>query len=110
MQESKPGKKLNPLLARYTLPIYTSDPIRYQNIARFVWHCQKQGWPDEAIAAAFELAGEKIHVAANWWSYLFSLLPKAKGRASEAEAQSHKTEVGRLADDFLAFVKQRRAG
>ncbi len=110
MHNSPAGRKLNPLLSNLTAPIYARNPVRYKSIARFVWHYQKVGWPDEAIAEAFRLAGESIHMADNWWAYCAKLLPKAKGQASEAESESYKTEVGQIANEFMEFVKSRRGG
>ena len=109
MRHSSPGKKLNPLISVHTARIFGRDNIRYLNLCRWVWYQQSKGWPDEAIAGALSLADSKIDSAHNWWAYLNGLLPKAKGRASEQEAQNYKTEVGHLADEFLAFVKSRRA-
>jgi len=109
LQHSAPGKKLNPLISAHTARIYAVNPVRYKSICRFVWHYQKAGWPDEAIAGAFELAGESIHMADNWWAYCAKLLPKAKGRASEQESQLHKTEFGQIAGEFVEFLRQRQA-
>lgn len=109
MQHSKPGKKLSPALKSVIDPIYRHDPQRYSNICRFVWTQQKQGWPDEAIAAAFELAGPNIHLVDNWWPYVTRLLPKAKGRATEAQSQQHKTEFGYIASEFIEFLKARQS-
>jgi hypothetical protein len=109
MNQSKAGRKLNPLIAAQTALIYQSDPIRYKRLITFVWHCQKQGWPDEAIAEALKLAQPGIHAADSWWKYLTSLLKKAKGRATEAESTRYKTEVGSIAGEFIEFLRQKRA-
>jgi len=108
MQQSKPGIKLNPLIASKTTPIFEADPKRYQRICRWVWTQQKRGWPDEAIAEALSLAGTNIHRADSWWKYLTALLPKGKGRAAEIESTRHKSEVGEIAGEFVEFLKQKR--
>lgn len=109
MKQSQAGKKLNPMIANLTAPIYAHDPVRYQRLCQWVWTQQKQGWPDEAIAKALDLAGQNIHLAGNWWSYLSTLLPKAKGKAAEAESFEFKSEVGAIAAEFVEFFKQRKA-
>ena len=108
MNQSKAGKKLAPIIAAQTLPIYESNPQRYQRLCQWVWHCQKSGWPDEAIAEALKLSQPAIHGAANWWSYAYSLLAKAKGRATETESTRYKSEVGSIAGDFIEFLKARQ--
>ena len=92
MKQSKAGKKLNPLIAVHTAKIYSVNPERYKNLCRWVWVKQKAGWPDEAIANALEMAerNDSVHAAHSWWSYLTALLPKAKGRAVEAESDQYK--------------------
>jgi hypothetical protein len=108
MNQSKAGKKLNPLISDITTPIFRRAPSRYGSIARLIWRWQKAGWADEAIAEAFKLAEGHIDAAANWPGYVQSLLPKAKGRASEAESAGYKSEVGLLADEFVEFLKVRK--
>ena len=108
MHNSPAGKKLNPLIAEQTAKIYNRDPVRYKFLIRWVWVQQKAGWPDEAIAEALRLPADHLDWAANPWAYLTKLLAKGKGRASEQESQNYKTEVGKLADEFVEFMKQRQ--
>ena len=90
MQQSKAGKKLNPLIAVHTAKIYSHNSERYKTLCRWVWTQQKAGWPDEAIAKALELANPNIHQATNWWSLLTHLLPKAKAEAVAIESDQYK--------------------
>jgi len=109
MNHAKAGKKLSPIIAAHTAPIYATNPMRYQRLCRFVWHCQKSGWPDEAIAEALKMSQPAIHGAVNWWSYVYSLLGKAKGRATEDESAKHKSADMALVTDMMEFLKARRA-
>ena len=108
MNQSKAGKKLNPIIARETAPIYARNPRRYQRLCLWVWHQQRIGWPDEAIADALSAAAPWIDGAKDWWLYLTFLLPKAKGQATEAESTQHKAGDGALAAEFVEFLKQKR--
>lgn len=92
MNNSKPGQKLDPALKAIIDPVYESNKTRYANICRWVWWAQRQGWPDETIGKAVELAGDRLHTVDNWWAFLTRLLPKASGRAHEDEAQRYKRE------------------
>lgn len=80
MQHSIPGKKLNPIISAATTPIFERNPERYRDICRWVWHCQRGGWPDEAIIEALNLGDRTggIDQADNWWAYLTKLLHKGK--------------------------------
>jgi hypothetical protein len=98
MNNSKPGNKLDPALKAIIDPVYRYDRKRYAGLIRWVWHCQKQGWPDEVIGKAVKLARSSIHQVDDWWPYLSSLLPKASGRASEEESNNFK----RIEFDFLS--------
>lgn len=109
MNTSKPGKKLSPIIAVHTAEIFGRDPIRYKNLILWVWRHQRLGWPDEAIAQCLVMADAHLDDAPDWFAYLTKILPKAKAKAFEQESDNHKTEVGRLADEFLEFVRQRRA-
>jgi len=90
MNKSKPGKKLSVELNNVVAPIYKRDTTRYIRLIHWVWHQQKVGYTDEEIIACFKLAGNRIHIADNWWRYLTSLRAKACGRALEEEAKEHK--------------------
>ncbi len=92
MQNSNSGQKLSAELKAIIDPVYNHDKARYQRLCRWVWTCQKAGWPDEAIGKAVELAGENVHKVNDWFGYLTKLLPKASGRAHEDEAQRYKRE------------------
>ena len=92
MRRGRPGKKLNAALKAEADRIYTSDKIRYRRLVNWIWWAQKAGWPDEAIAECLRLANGGIKHAQNWWSYLTYLLPKAKARAFEQEADSFKRD------------------
>ena len=110
MNQSKAGRKLNPIIAAQTLPIYESNPQRYQRLCQWVWHCQKSGWPDEAIAEALRMSQPTIQGSLDWWSYLTSLLSKAKGRAHEDESAAHKSADMAIVTDMMEFLKQRKRG
>jgi len=110
MQYSTPGKKLASCISVHTAVIYARDPVRYKNLCRWVWTQQRIGWADEAIAEALRLGGPNLLHADDWWRYLTSLLKKANGRANESQAQKHKSEVGYIANEFIEFLKARRAG
>lgn len=107
MNHSKAGKALKPLIAEQTAKIYQTDKRRYNQLIYWVWLQQKQGWPDEAIAEALKLSQPGIHEAYSWWKYLTSLLKKAKGRASEAEATAHKSADMAIAGELVEFLRMR---
>jgi hypothetical protein len=108
VRHSTPGRKLNPLIARLTAPIYARNPERYNNLCRWVWHMQRQGWPDEAIAECLRMCDSRIDQAGNWFGYLTSQMPKAKGRAFEDESRQTKKELGAIASEFVEFLKHRQ--
>lgn len=109
MEQSKPGKKLNPLIATVTAPIYARDPIRYRRLCLWVWKQQQQRWPDEAIALSLKMADPYVDRVQNWWTYLTSLLPKAKAQSVEIESTAHKSADMALAGQFVEFLKQKQA-
>lgn len=90
MKQSKPGKKLSPELFDATNAIYHRDHSRYIRLIKWVWLQQSLGYSDEEIIACFNLAGENVHTADNWWKYLTALRSKACGRALEEESKTHK--------------------
>ena len=109
MQNSKAGKKLAPIIAAQTAPIYKTDPRRYQRLCQWVWWAQSNGWPDEAIAEALRMSQPAIHGADDFWRYLTKLLSKAKGRAHEDESAAHKSADMALAGEMVEFLRMRRA-
>lgn len=109
MKNVKAGKKLSPMVAEQTAPIYSRDPVRYKRLCLWVWTQQRQGWPDEAIAGALSAAQPWIDNADDWWKYLTFLLPKAKGRATEAESTQQKAGDAAIATEFVEFLKQRKS-
>jgi len=106
---SKPGQKLNPIIAQWTAPIYKRDPVRYQRLCLWVWKQQNEGWPDEAIAECLKMADPAIDAVGNWWPYITKLMPKAKGRAAETESDEHKRGDMEIAVEFVEFLKKRGA-
>ena len=100
VNKSKPGQKLSPELNAVILPIYKRDPVRYARLCLWVWRQQKYGATDESIIKAVELAGERIHMAPDWFAYLTKLMPKASARAHEEENDGYKkadlTQVGAI--------------
>ena len=107
MKRSKAGQKLNPIIAKETEPIYRRDPKRYERLIIWVWHNQRIGWPDEAIANALRMADAYLDVAPNWWAYLTKVLPKAKAAAHEQESNEFKQ--GDL-NSFKSIMKEIVAG
>jgi len=55
------------------------------------------------------MADPAIDVVSNWWPYISSLMPKAKGRASEHESDEHKKGDMEIAVEFVEFLKKRGA-
>jgi len=108
MNHAKAGRKLAPIIAAQTAPIYASNPMRYQRLCQWVWWAQANGWPDEAIAECLKLAQPAIHGAHDWWSYCTKLLSKAKGRATEDESAAHKSADMALAGELVEFLRMRQ--
>ena len=90
VQQAKPGKKLSEIIKPWTDRIYERDKERYNGLCRWVWHQQKAGWPDEAIAKALQMANSNIDQSGDWWKYLTAMMPKAKGKATAEESDGYK--------------------
>ena len=54
------------------------------------------------------MARPTIQAVGQYWAYLTKLLPKAKGRACEAESANYKRQDMEIAVDFVKFMEERR--
>ena len=54
------------------------------------------------------MAAPNIAHAHDYNKYLTALMHKAKARAIEEESNGHKSEVGKIANEFAEFLKQRQ--
>lgn len=108
MNHSKAGKKLSPELKAACDAIFKRDHVRYRGLVKWVWFEQCNKWPDEAIVRCLNLAEPYIDHIDDYWPYLARLLPKCKAAAVADESEQYKSEVGKLAGEFVEFLKQRQ--
>jgi hypothetical protein len=107
---SKMPKELDPRIKVWADKIYESDRQKFGRLIKWISAAERT-YEVIVIARTLESFVPYMASTVNWWAYLDRLLDLENGRynarISEAQSDSHKTEVGELATALLNGISRR---